>query len=78
MIRLSVVESVRHLIAEYRGFIKSPYLLADTSLRARFERHVDGAELLVKGPYVTLSRDFAEGIRTNSWRLSFVRRRVCW
>jgi len=27
--RFSVVESVRHLIAEYRSFIKSSYRLAD-------------------------------------------------
>ena len=61
MTRFSVVESVRHLIAEYRSFIKSSYRLADHGLREQFERHVDDAEMLVKGPYVTLSRDFAEG-----------------
>lgn len=61
MTRFSVVESVRHLISEYRSFIKSSYRLADPSLRAQFERHEDGADVLVKGPYVTLARDFAEG-----------------
>ncbi|MBI3916308.1 MAG: DEAD/DEAH box helicase [Betaproteobacteria bacterium] len=59
--RFSVVESVRHLVGEYRSFIKSSYRLADPKLREQFERHVEGAEVLVKGPYVTLSRDFAEG-----------------
>lgn len=61
MTRFSVVESVRHLVGQYRSFIKSSYRLVDPSLRAQFERHVDGAEVLVKGPYVTLARDFAEG-----------------
>lgn len=59
MSRFSVVESVRHLIEQYRSFIKSSYRLADPRLREQFERHVEGAEILVKGPYVTLSRDFA-------------------
>lgn len=59
--RFSVVESVRHLIAQYRSFIKSSYRLADPKLRVQFEEHVDHREVLVKGPYVTLARDFAEG-----------------
>lgn len=61
MKRFSVVESVRHLTDQYRSFIKSSYRLADPHLRTQFERHVDGADVLVKGPYVTLSRDFAHG-----------------
>ncbi len=59
--RFSVVESVRHLIAQYRRFIQSSYRLADPKLRAQFEEHVNRAEVLVKGPYVTLARDFALG-----------------
>ncbi len=59
----SVVESVRHLMAEYRRFIRSSYRLADDGLREQFERHVSEAEVLVKGPYVTLARDFAPGMR---------------
>lgn len=62
MTRFSVVESVRHLIAQYRRFIKSSYKLADPRLRAQFEDHVNRAEVLVKGPYVTLARDFAQGL----------------
>lgn len=61
MTRFSVVESVRHLIEQYRSFIKSSYRLADPKLREQFEGHIDRAEVLVKGPYVTLSRDFAPG-----------------
>jgi ATP-dependent helicase YprA (DUF1998 family) len=59
--RFSVVESVRHLIEQYRSFIMSSYRLADPKLREQFEGHVNRAEVLVKGPYVTLSRDFAQG-----------------
>ncbi|MBI5899705.1 MAG: DEAD/DEAH box helicase [Rhodocyclales bacterium] len=62
MSRFSVVESVRHLIGQYRSFIRSSYRLADPKLREQFEAHVDGAEVLVKGPYVTLSRDFVAGM----------------
>lgn len=63
MTRFSVIQSVRHLIEQYRSFIKSSYRLADPRLRDQFERHVNRAEVLVKGPYVTLARDFAEGHR---------------
>lgn len=58
MSRFSVVESVRHLKDQYRSFIKSSYRLADPNLRRQFEAHIDGADVLVKGPYLTLSRDF--------------------
>lgn len=61
MKRFSVIESVRHLTDQYRSFIKSSYRLADPQLRVQFEAHVDGADVLVKGPYVTLSRDFTQG-----------------
>lgn len=57
----SVLGNVRHVAQEYRRFIKSSYRLADTRLRAQFERHVDEAEILVKGPYVTLAREFETG-----------------
>ncbi|WP_018289696.1 hypothetical protein [Verrucomicrobium sp. 3C] len=63
MNRFSVIESVRHLTAEYRSFIKSSYRLADPKLREQFEQHVERAEVLIKGPYVTLARDFAPGRR---------------
>jgi ATP-dependent helicase YprA (DUF1998 family)/very-short-patch-repair endonuclease len=62
MTRFSVVESVQHLIAQYRSFIRSSYRLADPRLREQFEQHVNRADILVKGPYVTLARDFAEAL----------------
>lgn len=57
----SVLGNVRHVADEYRRFIKSTYRLADPALRDQFERHVNEADVLVKGPYVTLARDFEVG-----------------
>lgn len=57
----SVLGNVRHVADEYRRFIKSSYRLADPALRAQFEHHVDEADVLVKGPYVTLARDYETG-----------------
>jgi hypothetical protein len=55
----SVVGSVNHLVAEYRRFLLSTYRLADPRLREQFESHINQADVLVKGPYVTLANDFA-------------------
>ncbi len=63
---LSILGNARHVADEYRRFIKSTYRLADPALRAQFERHVNEAEVLVKGPYVTLARDFEPGARLAS------------
>ena len=59
--KFSVVGSVRHLTAQYRQFIRSTYRLADDHLREQFEHQIENAEALVKGPYVTLARDFERG-----------------
>lgn len=59
--KFSVVGSVRHLAAQYRQFIRSTYRLADEHLREQFEQQIENAEALVKGPYVTLARDFERG-----------------
>jgi very-short-patch-repair endonuclease len=61
MMKFSVVGSVRHLTAQYRQFIRSTYRLADEQLRGQFEHQIENAEALVKGPYVTLARDFEQG-----------------
>ncbi|HPF99019.1 MAG TPA: DEAD/DEAH box helicase, partial [Kiritimatiellia bacterium] len=55
----NAVSCVRHLIDEYRRFLRSTYRLADEKLRKQFEGHIDQTEVIVKGPYVTLARDFA-------------------
>jgi hypothetical protein len=62
----SVLANVEHVADEYRRFIRSTYRLADPDLRAQFERHVNEAEVLVKGPYVTLAREFQVGATLSS------------
>src|SRR5438067_13025419 len=59
MSRYAVVENVKHVIGEFRRFLRSTYRLADPHLRAQFEEHIDQAGVLVKGPFITLARDFA-------------------
>ncbi len=61
----TAVACVHHLIDEYRSFLRSSYRLADPKLRAQFEQHIGQADVLVKGPYVTLTRDFARGRTLN-------------
>ncbi len=57
----SVVGSVRHLQDCYRRFMLSTYRLSNEKLRAQFEEHVQATDVLIKGPYVTLARDFETG-----------------
>jgi len=52
---------VQHLTEEYRRFLRSTYRLADPRLREQFENHVNESGVIVKGPYVTLARDYARG-----------------
>lgn len=61
MSRHAVVENVEHVIAEFRRFLRSTYRLADLHLRGQFEQHIDQADVLVKGPFITLALDFATG-----------------
>ncbi len=53
--------AVRHLVTEYRRFLRTSYRFADEGLRRQFEEHLDRADVIVKGPYVTLARDLALG-----------------
>lgn len=57
----NIPQAVRHLIAEYRRFLRTTYRFLDDGLRRQFDEHLDGADLIVKGPFVTLSRDLAPG-----------------
>jgi hypothetical protein len=57
----SAVTCVRHIIEEYRRFLKTSYRFLDPHLRDQFERHLSETGVVVKGPYVTLSRDFERG-----------------
>ena len=49
------------LIAEYRRFLRTSYRFLDQNLRRQFEDHLSRADVVVRGPYVTLAREFARG-----------------
>ncbi|MDP2897578.1 MAG: DEAD/DEAH box helicase [bacterium] len=59
--KVSAVAAVRHLIDEYRRFLRTSYRFLDDHLREQFEQHLRQAEVVVRGPLVTLSRDFQRG-----------------
>jgi hypothetical protein len=43
---------VRHLIEEYRRFLRTSYRFLDPHLRDQFEAHLAQADVVVRGPYV--------------------------
>jgi hypothetical protein len=53
--------AARNVIAEYRRFLKTSYRFLDQGLRRQFETHLETADVVVRGPYVTLARDFERG-----------------
>lgn len=57
----SISQIVRHLGTEYRSFLKTSFRFLDPQLRQQFEQHLDTGEVVVKGPLVALSREFAQG-----------------
>ncbi len=57
----NIPQAVRDLIAEYRSFLRTSYRFLDPQLRQQFEAHLERADVVVKGPYVTLARGFAVG-----------------
>ncbi len=59
----SAIACVGSLIEEYRSFLKTAYRFLDPQLRGQFERHLAGADVIVRGPFVTLARDFLPGPR---------------
>jgi len=58
---VNVPRTVHNLIGEYRRFLKTSYRFLDDHLRQQFEHHLARTDVIVKGPYVTLARDFALG-----------------
>ena len=48
-------------LEEYRRFLRTTYRFLDPNLRSQFEVHLSSADVVVRGPYVTLARDFALG-----------------
>ena len=57
----NIPQAVRHLVEEYRRFLRTSYRFLDPLLRRQFEEHLAQAEVVVRGPYVTLARDFERG-----------------
>ena len=58
----NALDCVRHIIEEYRRFLKTSLRLYDEHLRHQFEEQIREMEVVVKGPYVTLGRDYKKGL----------------
>ena len=50
--------AVRDLVGEYRRFLRTSYRFLDEHLRNQFEAHLSTVDVIVRGPFVTLGRDF--------------------
>ncbi|HNU82115.1 MAG TPA: DEAD/DEAH box helicase [Thermoanaerobaculia bacterium] len=59
--RANVPLAVRRLIEQYRRFLRTSYRFLDEHLRRQFEEHLAAIDVVVKGPYVTLAREFVPG-----------------
>ena len=59
--KIPAVACVRHLINEYRRFLRTSYRFLDPHLRVQFEEHLSQIDVVVKGPYVTLTQEFENG-----------------
>ena len=57
----NIPRAVHDLIGEYRRFLKTSYRFLDPHLREQFEQHLAQASVVVRGPFVTLARDFERG-----------------
>jgi len=57
----NIPRAVRELVAEYRRFLRTSYRFLDERLRRQFEEHLDRTDVIVRGPYVTLAREFERG-----------------
>ncbi len=53
---------VRHVIESYRRFLRTSFRFLDPHLRRQFEAHLQTTDVLVRGPYVTLAREFERGL----------------
>lgn len=58
---VSIPAAVAHVVSEYRRFLRTTFRFRDEQLRRQFDDYLDKADLVVRGPYVTLSRDFERG-----------------
>jgi hypothetical protein len=60
---VSAPAAVRHVVEEYKRYLRTTFRFLDPHLRQQFEEHLQGMDVLVRGPYVTLARDFERGTR---------------
>ena len=59
--QINITQIVRHLTDEYRRFLKTSFRFLDPELREQFEKHLDAAAIVVKGPLVAMAREFTQG-----------------
>jgi ATP-dependent helicase YprA (DUF1998 family) len=59
--RANIPLAAGHLIDQYRRFLRTSYRFLDEHLRRQFEAHLAEIDVVVKGPYVTLAREFHSG-----------------
>ena len=57
----NIPQAVHELIGEYRRFLQTSYRFLDDRLRRQFEDHLAQSNVIVRGPYVTLAREFERG-----------------
>lgn len=57
----NIPQAVRELIVQYRRFLRTSYRFLDDRLRSQFEEHLDRTDVIVRGPYVTLAREYKPG-----------------
>jgi ATP-dependent helicase YprA (DUF1998 family) len=60
--KISAVSCVHHLVEEYRRFLRTSYRFLDDHLRRQFEQHLAEIDVVVKGPFVTLTQGFQLGV----------------
>lgn len=58
---VSAPAAARHVVEEYKRFLRTSFRFLDPRLREQFEKHLQQLDVLVRGPYVTLARDFERG-----------------
>jgi hypothetical protein len=50
-----------------RRFLRTSYRFLDERLRRQFEEHIEQSDVIVRGPYVTLAREFERGRTLDRW-----------
>jgi hypothetical protein len=56
----NIPQAVWELVTEYQRFLRTSYRFLDEHLRRQFEEHLARTDVIVRGPYVTLARDFGD------------------